>query len=88
MEKIHGNTHVFVLSCKFLMSKRKNMCVPMYFLYLVLTFSSHDIIMVNGLAITKHTLQAIEVPGSYLYACTLLPFNLLSTSGSPRLSMS
>ena len=39
-------------------------------------------------SITKHTLQAIEVPGSYMYACTLLPLNLLSTSGSPRLSMS
>ena len=39
-------------------------------------------------SITKHTLQAIEVPGTYMYACTLLPLNLLSTSGSPRLSMS
>ena len=39
-------------------------------------------------SITKHTLQAIEIPGSYMYACTLLPFNLLFTSGSPRLSMS
>ena len=37
MEKIHGNTHVFVLSCKFVTSKHKNMHVSMYFLHLVLS---------------------------------------------------
>ena len=52
----------------------------MYFLHLLLFPPWHH----NGKwSITKHTLQAIEVPGSYMYACTLLPFNLLSTSGSP-----
>ena len=30
MERIHGNTHVFVLSCKFLTCKHKNMRVSMY----------------------------------------------------------
>ena len=30
MEKIHGNVHVFMLSCKFLRSKHKKMCVSMY----------------------------------------------------------
>ena len=39
MEKIHGNTHVFVLSCKFLTCKHKNMRVSMYFLHLELTFT-------------------------------------------------
>ena len=39
MEKIHGNMHVFVLSCKFLTSKHKNMHVSMYFFHLVLTFT-------------------------------------------------
>ena len=41
--------HVFVLSCKFLTSKHKNMHVSMYFLHLVLTLPPHYIIMVNGL---------------------------------------
>ena len=48
MEKIHGNMHVFVLSCKFLTSKHKNMKVSMYFLHLVLIFIPHYIIMVKG----------------------------------------
>ena len=47
--KIHGNTHVFVLSCEFLTSKHKNMRVSMYFLYLVLTFTPHYIITDKGL---------------------------------------
>ena len=49
MEKIHGNMHVFVLSRKFVTSKHKNMHVSMYFLHLVLTFTSHYIILVNGI---------------------------------------
>ena len=48
MEKIHGNTHVFVLTCKFLMCKHKNMRVSMYFLHLELTFTPHYIIMDKG----------------------------------------
>ena len=44
MEKIHGNTHVFVLSCEFVTSKHKNMRVSMYFLHLELTFTPHYII--------------------------------------------
>ena len=35
----HGNTYVFVLSCKFLMCKHKNMRVSMYFLHLELTLT-------------------------------------------------
>ena len=49
MEKIHGNAHVFVLSCKFLMCKHKNMHVSMYFLHLELTFTPHYIITDKGL---------------------------------------
>ena len=49
MEKIHGNTHVFVLTCKFLTSKHKNMRVSMYFFHLVLTFTPHYIITDKGL---------------------------------------
>ena len=49
MEKIHGNTHVSVLSCKFLTCKHKNMRVSMYFSHLVLTFTPHYIIMDKGL---------------------------------------
>ena len=49
MEKIHGNMHVFVLSCKFLTSKHKNMHVSMYSLHLVLTFTPHYIITDKGL---------------------------------------
>ena len=56
MEKIHGNTHVFVLSCKFLMSKHKNMHVSMYFLHLVLTFTPHYIITDKGLLRDKNSL--------------------------------
>ena len=48
MEKIHGNTHVFVLSCKFLMCKHKNMRVSMYFVHLELTFTPHYIITDKG----------------------------------------
>ena len=60
MEKIHGNMHVFVLSCKFLTSKHKNMHVSMYFFHLVLTFIPplhHNGIMVIGLlqTIVTHT---------------------------------
>ena len=36
---INGDMHVFVLSCKYLMCKHKNMHVSMYFLHLVLTFT-------------------------------------------------
>ena len=49
MEKIHENTHVFVLSCKFLTCKHKNMRVSMYFLHLELTFTPHYIITDKGL---------------------------------------
>ena len=49
MEKIHGNMHVFVLSCKFLTCKHKNMHVSMYFLHLELTFTLHYIITDKGL---------------------------------------
>ena len=49
MEKIHGNTHVFVLSCKFVTCKHKNMRVSMYFLQLELTFTPHYIITDKGL---------------------------------------
>ena len=49
MEKIHGNMHVFVLSCELLTSKHKNMRVSMYFLYLVLNFTPHYIITDKGL---------------------------------------
>ena len=49
MKKIHGNTHVSVLSCKFLTSKHKNMRVFVYFLYLVLTFTPHYIKTDKGL---------------------------------------
>ena len=41
MEKIHGNMHVLVLSCKFVTCKYKNMHVSMYFLHLVLAFTPH-----------------------------------------------
>ena len=60
MEKIHGNTHVFVLSCEFLTSKHKNMRVSMYFLYLVLTFTPHYIITDKGLL---HKLE------NHIYLC-------------------
>ena len=39
----------FVLSCKFLTCKHKNMRVSMYFLHLELTFTPHYIIMDKGL---------------------------------------
>ena len=39
MEKIHRNMRVFVLTCKFLTCKNKNMHVTMYILRLVLTFT-------------------------------------------------
>ena len=45
MEKIHGNTHVFVLLCKFLACKHKNMSVSMYFAHLY----PHYIITDKGL---------------------------------------
>ena len=56
MEKIHGNTHVFVLSCKFLTCKHKNMRVFVYFFHLVLTFTPHYIIMDKGL-LRVHCIQ-------------------------------
>ena len=46
MEKIHGNMHVFVLTCK--TSKHKNMHVSMYFFHLELTFTPHCIITDKG----------------------------------------
>ena len=48
MEKIHGNMHIFVLSCKFLTCKHKNMHVSMYFLHLEHTFTPHYIITDKG----------------------------------------
>ena len=41
--------HVFVLSCKFVTSKHKNMHISMYFLHLVLVFTPHYIITDKGL---------------------------------------
>ena len=49
MEKIHGNTHVFVLSCIFLTCKHKNMHDSMYFFHLELTFTPHYILTDKGL---------------------------------------
>ena len=49
MEKIHRNTHVFVLSCQFVTCKHKNIHVSMYFLHLELTFTPHYIITDKGL---------------------------------------
>ena len=49
MEEIHGNIHVFVLSCQFVTCKHKNMHVSMYFLHLELTFTPHYIITDKGL---------------------------------------
>ena len=52
---VRGNTHIFVLSCKFLTCKHIILCVSMYFLHLVLiTFTPpppppHYIKMVKGL---------------------------------------
>ena len=59
MEKIHGNTHVFVLSCKFLTCKHKNMHVSMYFLHLELTFTPHYII--KGLLTVTHSCVVAQV---------------------------
>ena len=59
MEKIHGNTHVFVLSCKFLTSRHKNMHVSMYFLHLELTFTPHYIITDKGL-LRSSTFKSIK----------------------------
>ena len=66
MEKIHGNMHVCVLSCKFLTSKHKNMRVSMYFLYLVLTFTPHYIITDKG----QLCLQAVRVL-LYVHVCSM-----------------
>ena len=46
-EKLHGNMHVFVLLCKFVTCKHKNMHVSMYFLHLVLAFTPHYIIIIT-----------------------------------------
>ena len=54
MEKIHGNTHVFALSCKFLTCKHKNMHVSMYFLHLEFAFTPHYIITDKGLLQELH----------------------------------
>ena len=48
MEKMHGNTHVFVLSCNFERVSTKT-CVSMYLLHLELTFTPHYIITDKGL---------------------------------------
>ena len=61
MEKIHGNTHVFVLSCKFVTCKHKNMRVSMYFLHLVPTFTPHYIITDKGL------LQVLQVANEFIH---------------------
>ena len=45
--RIYTETHVFVLSCKFLTCKHKNLRVSMYFLHLVLTATPHYIILVK-----------------------------------------
>ena len=42
-------TCIFVLTCKFLTSKHKNMHVSMYFFHLELTFTPHYIITDKGL---------------------------------------
>ena len=49
MEKIHGNTNIFVLTCKILTCKHKNMRVFMYFLHLEHTLPPHYIITDKGL---------------------------------------
>ena len=56
--------HVFVLSCKFLMSKHKNMRVSMYFLHLELTFTPHYIIVVKGLlllSLENHGVHKVRI---------------------------
>ena len=70
MEKIQGNTHVFVLSCIFLTCKHKNMRVSMYFLHLERTFTPHYIITDKGLI--------YEIP--FLQDCIifLIPRHLLT----------
>ena len=60
MEKIHGNTHVIVLSCKFLTCKHNNMRVSMYFLHLVLTFTPHYIITDKGLLFIHECLLELK----------------------------
>ena len=68
MEKIHGNTHVSVLSCEFLTSKHKNMRVSMYFLYLVLIFTPHYIITDKGLLLRlKRIVVLITWPSIYSF---------------------
>ena len=59
MEKIHGNTHVFVLS--FLTCKHKNMYVSMYFLHLELTFTPHYIITDKGLFLTVNNMHGSHI---------------------------
>ena len=63
MEKIHANTHVFELTCKFLMCKHKNMRVSMYFLHLVLTFTPHYIITDKGLLASYPGFSPVKEPG-------------------------
>ena len=72
MEKIHGNMHVFVLSCKFLTWKHKNMHVSMYFLHLELTFTPHYIIMDKGLLIynIQYKITLFQFGNNYYAMCT------------------
>ena len=50
MENLHGNVHVFVLSCLKFTEKHRNTQVFMYFVHLVPIFTAHYIIMVKGLS--------------------------------------
>ena len=50
MEKIHGNMHVFVLSCKFLTCKHKNMRVSYMYIQYRSSFQSSTLI---GRAVTR-----------------------------------
>ena len=70
MEKIHGNMHIFVLTCYKSTRKHKNMHVSMYFLHLVLTFTPHYIITDKGLLQTcNHLFKAFLPQSCYLSIC-------------------
>ena len=67
MEKIHGNTHVFVLTYKFLTCKHKNMRVSMYFF----PFSAHLYpclcVMVSAMSIYGITKKKSKSPILHYY---------------------
>ena len=67
MEKIHGNAHVFVLTCKFLTFKHKNMHVSMYFLHLELTFTPHYILTDKGSIGPKYKSGSIYI-SAYMWS--------------------